>query len=372
MWWSGEVTGADLRRAHARRQAHRRRSARSRLRPARDRARVGVAHASDPRASHEHAIGLKSLSGRDRAAQPGAQLPRHRRVARGSRGSRRVSGVRVRRGRLRGRRGPGRAAGLRRAGDRAVPALPRAGNALGAGRGRPAGDAGGAREPVRVRRTRAAQAGASRCRTGTTLREVSASARDAVRRQGRSRRARSSGRRGSSRVRCSTGSAFRSTAMGAWSSIGRCACVSRDAGGALRGTPDVGTVWAIGDCAAVPDAYRPGRPCPPTAQHAIRQGRLVARNVAATLAGGRVRPFRYRTKGVVAELGHNKAVAMTLGIRWRGFPAWFIARTYHLLLMPGLGRQTAPARRLERRARVRPGRRPRPDVSAARPRSSPD
>ncbi|HSZ04994.1 MAG TPA: NAD(P)/FAD-dependent oxidoreductase [Solirubrobacteraceae bacterium] len=98
-------------------------------------------------------------------------------------------------------------------------------------------------------------------------------------------------------------------------------------------------VWAIGDCAAVPDASRPGQPCPPTAQHAIRQGRLVARNVAATLAGGSARPFRYRTKGVVAELGRNKAVALTLGIRWRGLPAWLVARSYHLLLMPGMGRR---------------------------------
>ncbi len=98
-------------------------------------------------------------------------------------------------------------------------------------------------------------------------------------------------------------------------------------------------VWAIGDCAAVPDSSRAGAFCPPTAQHAIRQGRLVARNVAATLAGGSPRPFRYHTKGVVAELGHNQAVAITLGIRWRGLPAWFIARTYHLLLMPGFGRR---------------------------------
>jgi NADH dehydrogenase len=98
-------------------------------------------------------------------------------------------------------------------------------------------------------------------------------------------------------------------------------------------------VWAIGDCAAVPDAARPGQPCPPTAQHAIRQGRLVARNVTRTLRGARARPFRYRTKGVVAELGHNKAVAITFGVRWRGFPAWFVARTYHLLLMPGVGRR---------------------------------
>jgi NADH dehydrogenase len=98
-------------------------------------------------------------------------------------------------------------------------------------------------------------------------------------------------------------------------------------------------VWAIGDCAAVPDSSRPGEPCPPTAQHAIRQGRLVARNVVAALAGKPARPFRYHTKGVVAELGRNKAVAITLGVRWRGLPAWLIARTYHLLLMPGVGRR---------------------------------
>jgi NADH dehydrogenase len=104
----------------------------------------------------------------------------------------------------------------------------------------------------------------------------------------------------------------------------------------VSGRPDV---WAIGDCAAVPDPTRPGQPCPPTAQHAIRQGRLVARNIAATIQGERLRPFRYRTAGVVAELGHNKAVAITLGVRWRGLPAWLIARTYHLLLMPSLGRK---------------------------------
>ncbi len=114
-----------------------------------------------------------------------------------------------------------------------------------------------------------------------------------------------------------------------------------------------GGVWAIGDCAAVPDASRAASSCPPTAQHAIRQGRLVARNVAATLAGAQARPFRYKTKGVVAELGRNKAVAITLGIRWRGFPAWLIARTYHLLLMPGLRAPAAAAGRLERRAAVR-------------------
>ena len=98
-------------------------------------------------------------------------------------------------------------------------------------------------------------------------------------------------------------------------------------------------VWAIGDCAAVPDSSRPGSLCPPTAQHAIRQGRLAARNIAATLQGRAARPFTYRTKGMVAELGRNKAVAITLGVRWQGFPAWLIARTYHLLVMPGIGRR---------------------------------
>ena len=99
-------------------------------------------------------------------------------------------------------------------------------------------------------------------------------------------------------------------------------------------------VWAIGDAAAVPDPARPGEPCPPTAQHALRQGRLVARNIAAELGGrGRVKPFTYKTLGVFVDMGRHQAVARTLFIRWRGFPAWFLARTYHLVLMPRLGRR---------------------------------
>lgn len=99
-------------------------------------------------------------------------------------------------------------------------------------------------------------------------------------------------------------------------------------------------VWAIGDAAAVPDPARKGHPSPPTAQHAIRQGRRVARNVAAELgAGHRVRPFAYRTRGVFVDLGRHQAVASTMGIRWRGFPAWFLARTYHMSNMPGAKRK---------------------------------
>lgn len=98
-------------------------------------------------------------------------------------------------------------------------------------------------------------------------------------------------------------------------------------------------VWAIGDAASVPDPARKGQSCPPTAQHAIRQGRLVARNVAAAIGTGTVRPFTYRTRGVFVDMGHGKAVASTMGVRWRGAPAWLLARTYHLAMMPGLKRK---------------------------------
>jgi NADH dehydrogenase len=98
--------------------------------------------------------------------------------------------------------------------------------------------------------------------------------------------------------------------------------------------------WAIGDAAAVPDPAKDFKaPTPPTAQHAIRQGKLVARNIAASIGSGRRKPFRYKTKGVVVDLGRRKAVADTLGIKWRGTPAWLIARTYHLAMMPGVGRR---------------------------------
>ncbi len=99
-------------------------------------------------------------------------------------------------------------------------------------------------------------------------------------------------------------------------------------------------VWAIGDAAAVPDpAKRRKSPSPPTCQHAIRQGRRVAENVAATLRGRRPKPFRYRTLGVFVDMGRHKAVATVLGVRLRGFPAWFAARTYHLMMMPGVARK---------------------------------
>jgi NADH:ubiquinone reductase (H+-translocating) len=99
-------------------------------------------------------------------------------------------------------------------------------------------------------------------------------------------------------------------------------------------------VWAIGDAAAVPDPAQKGKaPSPPTAQHALRQGKVAADNVAAALGNGKLQRFRYKTLGVFVDLGRNEAVAVMLGVRLKGFPAWFAARTYHLALMPGVGRR---------------------------------
>jgi NADH:ubiquinone reductase (H+-translocating) len=99
-------------------------------------------------------------------------------------------------------------------------------------------------------------------------------------------------------------------------------------------------VWAIGDAAAVPDpAQNHQGPTPPTAQHALRQGKRAAQNVAASIGRGHVRPFTYKTLGVFVDLGRFRAVASTFGIKWRGFPAWWLARSYHLAAMPGFRRQ---------------------------------
>ena len=104
--------------------------------------------------------------------------------------------------------------------------------------------------------------------------------------------------------------------------------------------PGYDNVWAIGDAAAVPDPAQKGRaPSPPTAQHALRQGKVAADNVAAALGNGKLRKFKYKTLGVFVDLGRNEAVAVMLGVRLKGFPAWFAARTYHLALMPGIGRR---------------------------------
>jgi NADH:ubiquinone reductase (H+-translocating) len=98
------------------------------------------------------------------------------------------------------------------------------------------------------------------------------------------------------------------------------------------------SVWAIGDCAAAPDPR--GGLCPPTAQHAVRQGPVVARNIAAELGIGEAEPFEYRSEASFVNLGRYKAVGRIGDRKFRGFPAWFLARTYHMSQIPGYSRKT--------------------------------
>lgn len=103
----------------------------------------------------------------------------------------------------------------------------------------------------------------------------------------------------------------------------------------VRGLDDV---WAGGDCAAVPDLVTGGT-CPPTAQHALRQAKRLAKNVTAQLRGEPLAPFRYRQLGYLVSLGRHQGVAVILGRRLRGFPAWFAHRTYHVFRHPSVNRK---------------------------------
>ncbi|MGI8702658.1 MAG: NAD(P)/FAD-dependent oxidoreductase [Nocardioidaceae bacterium] len=92
--------------------------------------------------------------------------------------------------------------------------------------------------------------------------------------------------------------------------------------------------WAAGDNAAVPDLTQPGKICSPSAQHAVRQARLLARNLVHSLRGEALEEYRHKYVGSVASLGLYKGAAQVYGIKLRGLPAWFMHRTYHLSRMP--------------------------------------
>jgi NADH dehydrogenase len=94
-------------------------------------------------------------------------------------------------------------------------------------------------------------------------------------------------------------------------------------------------IWALGDAAAVPNPADPSRPCPPTAQHAIRQGKTTGRNVAASLGVGATETFGYTSPGQFVNLGRYKAVAKIGNRTLRGPAAWWLARTYHMSQIPG-------------------------------------
>jgi NADH dehydrogenase len=97
------------------------------------------------------------------------------------------------------------------------------------------------------------------------------------------------------------------------------------------------SVWAVGDCAAVRDPR--GGFHGPTAQHAVREGPTAARNIAAALGVGNAGPYRHESKAAFVNLGRYKAVGRVGTRTFRGFPAWWLARTYHMSQIPGTARK---------------------------------
>src|SRR5437660_4371376 len=101
------------------------------------------------------------------------------------------------------------------------------------------------------------------------------------------------------------------------------------------GVPGVTGLWAAGDCAAVPDS-KTGRFHPPTAQHGLREGLVVAKNIEAAILGRPLKPFIFTTLGQLATIGRRTGVAMVFGIKFSGFVAWALWRTIYLMKLPRL------------------------------------
>ena len=106
--------------------------------------------------------------------------------------------------------------------------------------------------------------------------------------------------------------------------------------------PGADGMWALGDCAAVPDSLTGGFH-PPTAQHALRQGRILADNVAASILGRTAKPFRFSTIGQLAAIGRRTGVARIFGVNFSGFIAWWLWRTIYLSKLPRLEKKTRVA-----------------------------
>jgi NADH:ubiquinone reductase (H+-translocating) len=95
-----------------------------------------------------------------------------------------------------------------------------------------------------------------------------------------------------------------------------------------------GEVYALGDCASITDPHT-GKPYPPTAQHAIRQGKVAAKNIISSIEGKRKKKrFDYKTKGMMAEIGKRAGVAELFGFKTHGFFAWWLWRTFYLANLP--------------------------------------
>jgi NADH dehydrogenase len=104
--------------------------------------------------------------------------------------------------------------------------------------------------------------------------------------------------------------------------------------------PGVIGLWAAGDCAAIPDVKGgTGKFYPPTAQHGLREGVIVAKNIEAAILGGRPKPFRFAMLGQLASIGHRTGVAMMFGIKFSGFIAWWFWRSVYLMKLPRLAKK---------------------------------
>lgn len=101
--------------------------------------------------------------------------------------------------------------------------------------------------------------------------------------------------------------------------------------------PGIPGLWAAGDCAAVPD--RMGKFYPPTAQHGMREAVIAAKNIARSVGGESLKPFHYKTIGMLASLGHHSGVAMLFGIKFSGFIAWWMWRSVYLIKLPSLAKK---------------------------------
>ena len=119
--------------------------------------------------------------------------------------------------------------------------------------------------------------------------------------------------------------------------------VGRDKRGAVPvdenlAVPDHAGVWALGDCAAVTDA-KTGKPCPPTAQFALREAYTLAHNIHASVRGRPPRAFHFSGLGTLAVVGHHTACAEIKGLRFSGLLAWMMWRAIYLSKLPGLERK---------------------------------
>ncbi|MCI0446286.1 NAD(P)/FAD-dependent oxidoreductase, partial [bacterium] len=101
-------------------------------------------------------------------------------------------------------------------------------------------------------------------------------------------------------------------------------------------------VWALGDCAIVPDP-KTGKAYPPTAQHALRQGRVLGQNIIAAIRGSEKKPFVFSILGLLASIGRRTGVANILGINFSGFIAWWLWRSIYLSKLPGFEKKVRVA-----------------------------